>query len=85
MLTLCKNMDGINFFIRAQESNFLGNYGAQGSNNGKKVGINGSRIYHVTTLQFSLRPRIRKIIWQASVTKPNEIDCGIYQKMFYRR
>ena len=30
----------------------LGKNGAQGINNGKKIGINWSRIYHVTTLNF---------------------------------
>ena len=43
-------MDGINFFIRAQGSKFWGEMGLQDQNNGKKIGINGFRIYHVTTL-----------------------------------
>ena len=38
---LSKNTDGINFLS-----------GLRDQNNGKKIGINGSWIYHVTTLKF---------------------------------
>ena len=47
---LCKNMDGINSFIRAQESKFLGKMRLSDQNNGKKIGISGPWINHVTTL-----------------------------------
>ena len=30
----------------------MGKMGLRDQNNGKKIGINGSRIYHVTTLQW---------------------------------
>ena len=43
-------MDGVDFFIRAQGSKFLGEMGLRDQNNGEKIGIIGSRIYHVTTL-----------------------------------
>ena len=33
----------------------LGENGVRDQNNGKKIGINGSRIYHVTTLQVCTR------------------------------
>ena len=50
-----KNMDRIIFFIRAQGSKFWGKWGSgRDQNNGKKIGINGSRIYHVTTLSILL-------------------------------
>ena len=49
---LCKNMDGINFLLGLRDQN-LGKMGLRDQNNGKKIGINGSRIYHVTTLIFA--------------------------------
>ena len=44
----CKNMDGINVFISTQE--IFGKMGVRDQNYGKKIGISGSRIYHVTNL-----------------------------------
>ena len=43
-------MDGINFFYQGSGIKILGKIGLRDQNNGKKIGINGSRIYHVTTL-----------------------------------
>ena len=48
---LSKNTDGINFLSGLRDQNF-GKMGLRDQNNGKKIGINGSRIYHVTTLQL---------------------------------
>ena len=50
---LCKNMDGINFFYQGSGIKFLGKMGLRDQNKGKKIGIYGSRIYHVTTLQYA--------------------------------
>ena len=48
---LYKNMDGINFFFyQGSGIKILGKMGLRYQNNGKKIGINGSQIYHVTTL-----------------------------------
>ena len=49
-------MDGINFFHQGSGINILGKMGLRDQNYGKKIGINGSRIYHVTTLSTGLRP-----------------------------
>ena len=46
---LCKTWMGSIFLSWLTDQNF-GENGAQGQNNGKKIGINWSRIYHVTTL-----------------------------------
>ena len=43
-------MDGINFFYQGSGIKILGKIGLRDQNNGKKIGINGSLIYHVTTL-----------------------------------
>ena len=43
-------MDGINFFYQGSGMKIFGKMGLRDQNNGKKIGINGSRIYHVTTL-----------------------------------
>ena len=48
---LCKNMDGINFFYQGSGIKIWGKMGLTDQNNGKKIGINGSQIYHVTTLK----------------------------------
>ena len=48
---LSKNTDGINFLSGLRDQNF-GKMGLRDQNNGKKIGINGSWIYHVTTLLF---------------------------------
>ena len=40
------------FLSGLRDQNF-GKMGLRDQNNGKKIGINGSRIYHVTTLNFS--------------------------------
>ena len=45
-------MDGINFFYQGSGIKILGEMGLRDQNNGKKTGINGSRIYHVTTLMY---------------------------------
>ena len=42
-------MDGINFFYQGSGITVLGKMGLRDQNNGKKIGINGSCIYHVTT------------------------------------
>ena len=48
---LCKNMDGIIFFFyQGSGIKILGKMGLRDQNNGKKIGTNGSRIHHVTTL-----------------------------------
>ena len=44
-------MDGINFFYQGSGIKILGEMGLRDQNNGKKIGINGSRIYPVTTLE----------------------------------
>ena len=44
-------MDGINFFYQGSGIKIWGEMGLRDQNNGKKIGINGSRIYHVTTLR----------------------------------
>ena len=41
------------FFVRLRDQNF-GKMGPRDQNNGKNIGINGSRIYHVTTLHRGL-------------------------------
>ena len=46
-------MDGINFFLSGLRDKNFGKMGLRDQNNGKKIGINGSRIYHVTTLSIS--------------------------------
>ena len=43
-------MDKINFFYQDSGIKILGKMGLRGQNNGKKIGINGSRIYRVTVL-----------------------------------
>ena len=48
-------MDGINFFYQGSGIKILGKMGLRDQNNGKKIGINMSRIYHVTTLKFNTR------------------------------
>ena len=50
---LCKNMDGINFFYQGSGIKILGKMELRDQNNSKKIGINESRIYHVTTLSSS--------------------------------
>ena len=39
----------------------LGENGAQEVNNGKKIGINWSRIYHVTTLNILIKEVVRTL------------------------
>ena len=43
-------MDGINFFYQGSGIKMLQKMGLRDQNNGKKIGIDGSRIYHDTTL-----------------------------------
>ena len=43
------------------DQNF-GKMGLRDQNNGKKIGINGSRIYHVTTLT-SVLPRTQNLVF----------------------
>ena len=43
-------MDGINFFYQGSGIKILGQMGLRDHKNGEKIGINRSRIYHVTTL-----------------------------------
>ena len=49
-------MDGIKFFYQGSGIKILGEMGLRDQNNGKKIGINGSRIYHVTTLNYTQLP-----------------------------
>ena len=49
-------MDGIKFFYQGSGIKILGKMGLRDQNKGKKIGINGSRIYHVTTV--SQRPHV---------------------------
>ena len=47
-------MDGINFFHQSSGIKIFGKMGLRDQNNVKKIGINGSRIYHVATLALYL-------------------------------
>ena len=58
------------FFTRAQGSKFWGKKGLRDQNNGKKIGINGSRIYHDTTLLY--------IFKKTRVHLPYSADWHIY-------
>ena len=40
-------------FYQGSGIKILGEMGLRDQNNGKKIGINGSRIYHVTTLLYN--------------------------------
>ena len=70
---LSKNTDGINFLSGLRDQNF-GKMGLRDQNNGKKIGINGSRIYHVTTLNechYFYPKQAKKCRWRTNVKKTN--------------
>ena len=48
----------------------MGKMGLRDQNNGKKIGINGSRIYHVTTLIIGRREK-----WPEKVERREKMKC----------
>ena len=49
-LKVCVKHGWDQFFLSGLRDQNFGKMGLRDQNNGKKIGINGSRIYHVTTL-----------------------------------
>ena len=53
-LKFCVKRGWDQFFYQGSGIKLLGKMGLRDQNNGNKIGINGSRIYHVTTLTFHI-------------------------------
>ena len=53
-------MDGVNFSYQGSGIKIWGKMGPRDQNNGKKIGINGSRMYHVTTNRRAFWMRMRE-------------------------
>ena len=55
-LKFCVKRGWDQFFYQGSGIKLLGKMGLRDQNNGNKIGINGSRIYHVTTLNYTQLP-----------------------------
>ena len=54
------------FFYQGSGIKILGKMGLRDQNNGKKIGINGFRIYHVTTLPYRKENTLRNYLLERS-------------------
>ena len=56
----------------------MGKMGLRDQNNGKKRGINGSRIYHVTTLTWGFG----RGVWEKGARHPAHFNFGLQVRHF---